>query len=122
MAVINPVTKEAVEAARLYNAAHLADCADNGRTVTALVAPAVGSAVTVTVLEMLAYEALAAGTPAEAEALAQASAKLLLERGATLHHKGEQVEGDDETMRTLRENMEKIISISLPIWQSLGAI
>ncbi|MHA6645261.1 methyltransferase regulatory domain-containing protein [Mesorhizobium sp. A623] len=122
MAVINPVTEEAVEAARLYNAAHLADCADNGRTVTALVAPAVGSAVTVTVLEMLAYEALAAGTPAEAEALAQASAQLLLERGATLRHKGEQVESDDETMRTLRENMEKIISISLPMWQSLGAI
>jgi len=122
MAVINPVTKEAVEAARLYNAAHLAECADNGRTVTALVAPAVGSAVTVTVLEMLAYEALVAGTPAEAQALAQASAKLLLERGATLRQKGEQVEGEDETMRTLHENMEKIISISLPMWQSLGAI
>jgi hypothetical protein len=108
--------------ARAYNAVHLASCADEGRAITAIAAPAVGSGITVTVFEMLAYEALVQGTPAEPEALTRATWQLLRERGDKLRFEGQIIEDEDENVRKLRENMEKIVTVALPLWQRVGAI
>lgn len=121
-AVANKITEEARAIARAYNRHHLADCADHGRSVTALVAPAIGSAITVSIFEMLAYEALTSGTEANAEALTHASWKLLRDRGDRVRHEGSIIESDEENLRILRDHMEKVVDIALPIWRCLGAI
>lgn len=119
---VNEVTDEARATARAYNAHHLAACADAGRSTTALAAPAVGSAVTVTVFEMLAFEALAGGTAADPQALTDAAWKLLQRRGDKLRFEGEIIESEDENLKQLRDSMEKVVSIALPLWRRLGAI
>jgi SAM-dependent methyltransferase len=122
MTVTNENTDEAVAIAKTYNTHHLADCADNGRAVTALAAPAVGSAVTVTIFEMLAYEAISSGTPADPKALTEATWKLLQDRGDRLRYEGEIVDNEDESLKILHDNMERIVDIALPLWRRLGAI
>lgn len=122
MAVVNEVSPEAVAAARAYNSHHLAACADAGRAVTALAAPVIGTAVTVTVFEMLAYEALTSGTPADPAALTTAVWALLQSRGDKVRHEGSVIESEEENLRILRDNMEKITTVALPLWRRLGAL
>lgn len=122
MTVTNENTDDAIAVARAYNTLHLAACADNGRAVTALAAPAVGSAVTVTIFEMLAYEAISSGTPDDPKALTEATWKLLQDRGDRLRHEGEIVESQEESLKILHDNMQKIVDIALPLWRRLGAI
>lgn len=121
MAADCEVSEEARAAARAYNAMHLASCADDGRAVTAIAAPVTGSGITVTIFEMLAYEALMQGTAAEPEALTQAAWKLLRQRGDKLRFEGAIIEDEQENLTKLRENMEKIVSAALPLWQRVGA-
>jgi SAM-dependent methyltransferase len=122
MAMPNTPAKEAVAAARAYNTAHLPLCADDGRPVCALAAGGIGSAVTVRLFEMLAYEVLVAGTPAEAESVVAAMWELLVSRGDRLRHEGNVIEDDEENIRVLRENVADILAIALPMWQRIGAI
>lgn len=122
MAVVKEITPEAVAVARAYNAHHLAACADEGRAVTALAAPAVGSALTTTVFEMLAYEALSRGTAAEAAALTAAAWTLLQERGDKVRHEGTVIESEEENLTILRDHMERIVAVAVPLWRRLGAL
>ncbi|MEO3389446.1 class I SAM-dependent methyltransferase [Mesorhizobium sp. CAU 1741] len=120
--VATVVTDEARDVARAYNRHHLAICADTGRPGTALVAPALCGGVSVNVFEMLAYEVLVAGTPAEPAALARAAWALLQSRGDRISYEGAFFDGAEENLTRLQEHMEKIVAISLPFWQRIGAI
>ena len=122
MAIANQPCAAAAKVTRDYNAAYLRFCADEGRSICALAGAAIGSAVTATLFEMLAYEALAAGTPPEPEALTNAAWQMLLDRGDKLRHQGELIEDPQKNIDILRENMELIVTIALPIWKRVGAI
>ncbi|MGO4836705.1 hypothetical protein AB4144_31110, partial [Rhizobiaceae sp. 2RAB30] len=79
-------------------------------------------AVTVTVFEMLAYEALTSGTPADPAALTTAVWALLQSRGDKVRHEGSVIESEEENLRILRDNMEKVTTVALPLWRRLGAL
>jgi SAM-dependent methyltransferase len=110
-------------AARAYNAAHLAACAEDGRAICALAAGALGSAVTVRLFEMLVYEVLAPGnvTP-KIEPVTAAIWELLQQRGDKVRHEGQIIEDPDENIRAIRENVGRVLDIALPFWQRIGAI
>lgn len=124
MALPNAVTEAAVAAVRRYNRAHLAICADEGRAVCALAAAGLGAGVTVRLFEMLAYEVLVDGVEAEAGAGAVTTAirALLEERGDRLRDQGVPIEDERDVLRVIRENVDLILSLALPMWRRVGAI
>lgn len=122
MLVVNPVSEDALARVRAFNLAHLSACADEGRSICAMAAVAIGSAVTVRLIEMLAYEVLVTGTAPETEALTQAMWGLLEKRGDRLRQEGEFVVDPEENRRILRESAESILTGALPFWQRVGAI
>ena len=109
-------------AVRAYNAVHLRACADEGRAVCALAATGVGSALTVRLFEMLAYEVLVAGCAVDVDAVTTAIWQLLASRDDRIRHEGEIIEDEQESLRLLRENVKDILALALPIWQRTGAI
>lgn len=122
MLMPNSISEEALAGVRAFNLAHLAACADEGRAVCALAAAATGSAVTVRLIEMLAYEVLVTGTAPDIEALTDAMWALLEKRGDRLRQEGELIQDAEENRRILRENAEVILAGALPLWQRIGAI
>lgn len=122
VALPNTPDRGTIDTVRRYNKAHLAACAEQGRAFCAIAASGSGSAHGVTLFEMLAYEALVAGVPAEEEPLTQAIWTLLESRGDRIRKEGEVVEDRDENIRTIREQMGSVLGSALPVWQRVGAI
>lgn len=122
MALPNAVSEEAVAAVRRYNRAHLAICADEGRAVCALAAAGLGSGITVRLFEMLAYEVLLDGVAPEADAVTKAIRTLLEVRGDKLRNEGVPIEDEAEVLAVIRENVDLILTIALPMWRRVGAI
>jgi hypothetical protein len=122
MALPNVADDEAVTAVRRYNRAHLAICAEEGRAVCALAAAGLGSGITVRLFEMLAYEVLTEGVEPEAEAVTSAIRALLEVRGDKLRNEGVPVEDEAEVLAIIRENVDLILSLALPMWRRVGAI
>lgn len=122
MALPNAVTEESVAAVRRYNRAHLRICSDEGRAVCALAAAGIGSGITVRLFEMLAYEVLLDGVEAEAGAVTAAIHALLAARGDRLRNEGVPIEDEGEALRVIRENVDLILTVALPMWRRIGAI
>lgn len=122
MTIAAETSPAGIDAVRRYNAAHLETCSNEGRAVCALAAAGAGSALTVRLFEMLAYEVLAAGCPVEIEAITTAIWNLLLSRGDRIRHEGEFIEDDQKSIELLRENVTDIVNLALPIWRRVGAI
>lgn len=122
MVLPNEIDAARVDAVRRYNAAHLEICADEARAVCALAAAGTGSAITVRLFEMLAYEAIAAGADTEPAALTDTIWAMLEARGDRIRHEGEIVEDAAVNIRIIRENVDAIISVAVPIWRRVGAI
>lgn len=122
MALPNVVTQEAVAAVRRYNRAHLRICSDEGRAVCALAAAGIGSGITVRLFEMLAYEVLLDGVEPEAGAVTTAIHGLLAARGDRLRNEGLPIEDEGEALRVIRENVDLILTVALPMWRRIGAI
>lgn len=122
MLLANETSPETRTAAVRFNAAHLSACADEGRAVCALAAPGTGSGLTARLFEMLAYEAMADGAPAEAGALTDAVWRILTARGDRIRHEGELIQDDNENKRLIAEQMQLVVTTAVPIWKRVGAI
>ena len=122
MALPNAVTEESIAAVRRYNRAHLRICADEGRAVCALAAAGLGSGITVRLFEMLAYEVVLDGVEPEAGAVTAAIHGLLAARGDQLRHEGAPIEDEAVALRVIRENVDMILAVALPMWRRVGAI
>jgi hypothetical protein len=83
---------------------------------------AIGSAVTVRLIEMLVYAALADGVPAQAEPIIEDCLDRLLKTGDRLAKDGRTIEDAAETAAVLEGNVPEILSVALPIWRRIGAI
>lgn len=122
MALPNAESETAIAAVRRYNRAHLAICADEGRAVCALAAAGLGSGITVRLFEMLAYEVLLDGVAPEADAVTKAIRTLLEARGDKLRNEGVPIDDEAEVLAVIRENVDLILTIALPMWRRVGAI
>lgn len=118
----NDANEDAVDRTRAYNTAHLRNCADEGRNNSALAAAGSGTAIAADLFEMLTYEALAAGSAATPDALAQSIRTLLERRGDTLRFDGEVAEDPGKNTTVLQKNVAKVVSDILPIWRRIGVI
>ncbi|HWK67643.1 MAG TPA: class I SAM-dependent methyltransferase [Rhizobiaceae bacterium] len=122
MILANETSPAGRAAAARFNAAHLSACADEGRAVCALAASGTGSGLTARLFEMLAYEAMADGAPAEAGALTGAVWRILTTRGDRIRHEGELIHDDSENKRLIAEQMQLVVATAVPIWKRVGAI
>jgi len=122
LAAPNALSEAAVSRARAFNVAHLRHAAGEGRPYLALACVAAGSAVMIDLPEMLAYEAIAAGTALEGNSLAEAATDLLFSRGDRLREGDRQLEDRGETLRLFRDMTGRILDEKLPVWRRLGAI
>ncbi|MGI6853536.1 class I SAM-dependent methyltransferase [Mesorhizobium sp. 1B3] len=122
MILANEISPESRSAAARFNAASLSACADESRAVCALAASGTGSGVTIRLFEMLAYEAMANGAPAEAGALTNEVWRILSARGDRIRHEGELIHDDDENKRLIAEQMQLVLKTAVPIWKRVGAI
>ncbi|MFC6486426.1 methyltransferase regulatory domain-containing protein [Nitratireductor sp. GCM10026969] len=118
----NEVDASAIGTVRRYNVAHLKACADEARAISALAALGIGSAITVRLFEMLAYEAIAGGTEVDPASLTEATWEMLKARGDKITNEGKIVEDPAENLKIIRENMEAVVSAAVPIWRRVGAI
>ena len=118
----NPVSTADFERVKAYNLAHLRLCAEEGRAIAALAGCAIGSAVHIGTIEMLTYEALATGQPAEVEPVVIEARRLLSERGGKLRQGEETIESEEENLGALRSGVAEILADGLPIWRRIGAI
>jgi hypothetical protein len=71
---------------------------------------------------MLAYEVLLDGVEAEAGAVTAAIHALLAARGDRLRNEGVPIEDEGEALRVIRENVDLILTVALPMWRRIGAI
>jgi SAM-dependent methyltransferase len=110
------------ERARRYNGAQISLNSDNGKAHTSLVGMAIGSAVTIRLVEMLVYTALADGVPAKAEPIIEDCLSRLRKTGDRLAKDGRTIEDAAETAVVLKDNVPEVLSIALPMWRRVGAI
>lgn len=108
--------------AQAFNTVHLRACADEARANTVLAAPVLGTGIPVRLFEMLTYEALTAGTPAELEPLVAACWTLLERRGDRLRAEGKLVEDREENLALLRDNLPEVLEVAVPYWRRVGAL
>jgi hypothetical protein len=110
------------ERVRRYNSAQIRLRSDHGKPSAPLAGASIGSAVTIQLIEMLAYTALAGGVPAEVGPVVDDCWNQLQGRGDHLAKDGKRIEDKAETIAALRHNVPEILSIALPIWRRVGAI
>ena len=103
-----------------FNAAMARHAVAESKPATSVAAAATGSGLHLTLFELLAYERLAAGAPAEADALALAAWQMLAARGETLRSGGEPIQGEAENLAVLRREFATVLRDALPIWRLLG--
>jgi SAM-dependent methyltransferase len=118
-AVENESARRGVHA---FNAAMTRRAVAQGKTSAPVAAAATGSGLHLTLFEMLAYERLAAGTPADDEALARAAWQALSARGETLRTGGEPIVGEAENHAILRREIAAVLADALPVWRQLGVL
>jgi len=87
-----------------------------------LVAPAIGSAIGVDVLETLLVGALLNGRPAEVDTLADELAVVLGRSGRSVQHQGKPVTDPVEARQMLTEAIRGIMERRVPILRSLGML
>ena len=92
----------------------------DGKTSSPVAAAATGSGLHLGFFEVLAYERLAAGAPADADALAAAVWQQFAARGETLRSGGTPIEGEAENLAILRREFAAVLTDALPIWRQLG--
>jgi SAM-dependent methyltransferase len=122
MSVTTLPSKNTSERVRRYNNAQIRLNSDQGKAHTALAAAATGSAVTIGLVEMLVYAALADGTPAESHAVVEDCWNQLERTGDRLARDGKRIEDKAETIVMLEQNVPMVLSTVLPAWLRLGAI
>lgn len=122
MSVLAQPSDAARDRVRRYNAAQLRACADLGKAVTALAGVSIGSAVTVRLFEMLVYEALVDGVPAEVDAMVNDCWKRLKSRGDRVVSDGALVDDEAASRALLEKEIPKVLEVGLPIWRRIGAI
>lgn len=122
MSVIAEPSEAARARVRRYNAAQLRTYADEGKAVGALAGVAIGSAVTVRLFEMLVYEALIDGVPAEPGAMVDDCWKRLKSRGDRVVSNGAVIDDEAASRVVLENNVPEVLEIALPMWQRIGAI
>jgi hypothetical protein len=119
--MLTPGAAHAAPALEFHRAA-IAACAAEGRPTTALPATKVGTGLHMTLIELLAVEAILNRTPEEPEALAVAGWRSLAARGDKMRKDGVEIEGEAAHMEVLRTEMAAIVEHSLPIWDRLGVL
>jgi len=123
MPVVSASLSEATrQRVRRYNSALLRLSSNRGKAHTSLAAAAIGSAVTVRLIEMLVYGALAEGVPAEAGPIVEDCLNRLRRTGDRLAKDGRTIEDPAETAALLKDNVPEVLSVALPIWRRIGAI
>ncbi|MEZ5670336.1 MAG: class I SAM-dependent methyltransferase [Alphaproteobacteria bacterium] len=123
-AVVPPGAPTApAEAVRAFNRA-VADAATiPGPGVDdALAAPGLGSGLAADLLERLIFRAIDMGTPADADALAEAVAAQLLARGEQILRDGKPVDDPGERHAQLADRMTAFLADWLPFWRGLGIV
>lgn len=110
------------ERVRRYNSAQIRLRTDQGKPYAPLAGVSIGSAVTIQLIEMLVYTALAGGVPAEIGPVVDNCWNQLQERGDHLAKDGKRIEDRAETIAVLEHNVPEILSVALPIWRRVGAI
>ena len=68
------------------------------------------------------FELVTEGVEPEAEAVTSAIRALLGVRGDKLRNEGVPVEDEAEVLAIIRENVDLILSLALPMWRRVGAI
>jgi SAM-dependent methyltransferase len=110
------------ERVRCYNSAQIRLCSDQGKAHASLAGTAIGSAVTVQLIEMLAYAALADGIAPEPQAVVEDCWERLRTTGDQLAKEGRTIEDRAETIALLRESVPEVLSVALPMWRRIGAV
>ena len=82
----------------------------------------IGSAVHLSIFETLTYEALAAGVPVEADALAEAAWRGMAARGDRLRRDGNRLESAEENLAVLRTAIGDLLASAVPTWRRIGAL
>jgi SAM-dependent methyltransferase len=120
------VTANPSEAARIrarrYNSAQIRLRSDQGKAYASLAGMAIGSAVTIRLVEMLVYTALADGIPAEVGPVVDDCWNQLQRGGDHLAKDGKIIEDRAETVTLLEHNVPEVLSVALPMWRRVGAI
>jgi SAM-dependent methyltransferase len=110
------------ERVRRYNSAQIRLRSDQGKAYASLACVSTGSAVTIRLIEMLAYTALVAGVPAEVGPIVDDCWNQLQRSGDRLAKDGKLIEDRAETVAALEHNVPEILSVALPMWRRVGAI
>jgi hypothetical protein len=110
------------ERVRRYNNAQIRLRSDRGKPYAPLSGVSIGSAVTIQLIEMLAYTALASGIPAEVGPVVENCWNQLQSRGDHLAKDGRRIKDRAETIEVLEHNVPEILSVALPMWRRVGAI
>lgn len=113
----------AADATRRFNLA-MAEQIQFTRTniASALAATAIGTGIHTNALECMAYLALVTGTDPNPDALARFAWRPVAARGEKLIHKGETIEGEEESLNILRERMTTFLEDKVPLFAEIGAI
>jgi hypothetical protein len=88
----------------------------------ALAAPALGTGVARTVVELIIYSVLAANPAATPEQLAQAIWAPIAARGEKLLKDGQAIESETETLAVLRERAGAVVENTIPEWRKLHVL
>ncbi len=123
MPVVNADLPEAArERVRRYNAAQIRLSSDKGKAHISLASAAIGSAITVRLVEMLVYVALADGVPAETGPVVEDCLNRLRRAGDSLAKDGKTIDDPAETRAALEKDVPEILTMALPMWRRIGAI
>lgn len=118
----NDATGESRAIANRFNRVRLEACLDEDRAVGALAAAGTGSGHVMRLFEMLTYQALCDGAPAEVRSLADAVWRILEKRGDKVREQGVLIEDEDASRRVVCEQVEKVVTAEIPVWRRIGAI
>lgn len=115
-------TQSGLDRVRAVNLALVRNAIEQGRSTITLAALAIESGLQFALIPMLVYEALATGTPAETEPLAQRCLDLLHARGESLRRDGEVMTDPDEVRAGMQNSVAILLANHLPVWRRVGAI
>jgi hypothetical protein len=108
-------------ASRRLNLA-LAGAVANAIDLPQLTAPVIGSSIRPDMLEVLVVGELAAGRPADANALSGEVLAKLLRGGRSVQRDGQAISDPTEMMRVLTDAVTGILERRLPILRQLGVV
>jgi SAM-dependent methyltransferase len=114
-------TEAGHEASRRLNLA-LAHAVANAVDLPQLTGPAIGSSIRTDMLEVLVVGELAAGRPADANALSGEVLAKLLRGGRSVQRDGQAISDPTEMMRVLTDAVTGILERRLPILRQLGVV